>query len=87
MDTLLQRFEVQAVVSGDDNLAVNDAAFRELCLDRRDELGEVAGHRPLIATAQLDLISVAKAYGPESIPFGLIRCARRDRPNRLGQHR
>ena len=72
MDALLQRLEVQAVVGGDDNLAVDHAALRQLGLYRGNQLGEIAGHRPLVSAAQLDLIAVAEANGPEPIPFGLI---------------
>ena len=78
VDALLQRLEVQAVVGGDDDLAVDHAAFRQLGLDRGDELGEVAGHRPLVAAAQLDLVAVAEANRSESVPLGLIRRIRRE---------
>ena len=87
VDALLQRLEVQAVIGGDDDLAVDHAALRQLGLDRRDQLGEVAGHRPLVATAQLDLIAVTETDRPESIPLGFIRGIRGDRLDRLGQHR
>ena len=80
VDALLQRLEVQAVVGGDDDLAVDHAALRQLGVDRRDQLGEVAGHRPLVAAAQLDFIAVAEADGPEAVPFRLIRRIRAGSP-------
>ena len=76
---LLQRLEVQAVVGGDDDLAVDHAALRQLGSDRRDQFGEVAGHRPLVAAAQLDLVAVAEADRPEAVPLRLVGGAGRDR--------
>ena len=87
VDALLQRLEVQAVVGGDDDLTVDHTPLRQLGLGRRDQFGKVAGHRPLVAAAQLDLIGVAEADGPEPVPFRLIGRIGRDRRNRLGQHR
>jgi hypothetical protein len=72
VNVLLQRLEIQSVVGGDDDLAIDHATLGRLGRDRRDQFGEVAGHRPLVATAQLDLIEVAEAYRPESIPLRLI---------------
>ena len=51
MDALLQRLEVQPVIGGDDDLTVDHATIRQLCGGRRDEFGEVAGHRPFVAAA------------------------------------
>ena len=72
VDALLQRLEIQAVVGGDDDLAVDHAALRQLCLDRLDQFGEVPGHRPLVAAAELHLVAVAKTYRPEAVPLGLV---------------
>ena len=87
VDALLQRLEVQPVVGGDDDLAVDDAPLGQFGLDRRDQLGEVAGHRPLVAAAELDLVAVAEADRPEAVPLRLVGRAGRDRRHRLGQHR
>ena len=87
MDALLQRLEIQAVVGGDDDLAVDHAAFRQLGDGRGNQLGKVPGHRFLVAAADLHLLAVAKKNRPEAVPFGLIRRVRRDRLHRLGQHR
>ena len=39
MDALLQRFEIQAVVGGDNDLAVDHAALRQLGGGGRNQLG------------------------------------------------
>ena len=65
-------------VGGDDDLAVEDAALGQLGLHRLDELGEVAGHRPLVAAAELDLVAVAEDDAAEAVPLRLVRGARRD---------
>ena len=87
VDALLQRLEIQAVVGGDDDLAVDHAAFGQLGRDRRDQLGKVAGHRPLVAAADLDLVAVAEDDGPESVPFRLVGRLGWDRRHGFGQHR
>ena len=66
----LQRLEIQPVVGGDDDPAIDHATLGQLGRDRRDQFGEVAGHRPLVATAQLDLIEVAEAYRLNPSHFG-----------------
>ena len=60
MDALLQRFEIQAVIGGDDDLAVDHAALRQLGGGGRDQFGEVPGHRLLVAAADLHLLTVAE---------------------------
>ncbi len=87
VDALLQRFEIQTVVGGDDDLAVDHAARRQFRADGGDELGKVPGQRPLVAAAQLDVEVVAEADRPEPVPLGLIGRAGRDRRHRFGQHR
>ena len=39
---------------------------------RLDQLGEVAGERPLVAAAQLDLVAVAEHDAAESVPLRLV---------------
>jgi hypothetical protein len=87
MDALLERPEVQAARAGDDDLAVDHCARREVAPDRLHQLGEVPGHRPLVAAADLDLLPVAKHDRAEAVPFGLVELAARDRGHGLGQHR
>ena len=57
---------------GDDDLAVDDALLGQVRLDRLDDLGEVAGQRPLVAAAELDLVAVAEDDAAEAVPLGLV---------------
>jgi hypothetical protein len=68
-------------MGGDDDFAVNHTALGRLALDRGDQFGKVAGHRPLVSAAQLNLVAVAEACRPESSPFGLIGPPGWDRRN------
>ena len=56
VDALQQRVEVEtAIVRGrHDDLAVDDAALRQRREQRVEQLGEVAGERPLVAAGELD---------------------------------
>ena len=69
----LQRLEVQppAGAVGDHDLPVDHAAFRQLGQDRGHELGEVAGHRPLVPAADLHLVAVPEHDRPEAVPLRL----------------
>ncbi len=71
----------------DDDLAVHDAALREVGLGGGDDLREVAGHRLLVAAADLHLVAVAKDDRPKAVPLGLVMGVGRDPLHRLGQHR
>ena len=75
----LQRLEVQPAVGGDDDLAVDHAPLGQLGDGRRHQFGEVAGHRPLVAAAELDLVAVAEADRPEAVPLRLVGRVGRDR--------
>ena len=44
---------------------------------RLDQLGEVAGERPLVAAGQLDLVAVAEHDAAEAVPLRLVQPARR----------
>ena len=74
MDALLQRLEVQPVAgrADHDDLAVDHAALRQVAPHRLDDLGEVPGHRPLVAAADLDLVAVAEDDRPEAVPLRLV---------------
>ena len=87
VDALLERPEVQPAVTGDHDLAVDDRARREVAPDGLDHLGEVAGHRPLLAAADLHLVAVAEHDRAEPVPLGLVELPGRDRGHRPGQHR
>jgi hypothetical protein len=51
------------------NLAVNHAPLRKVGLDGLDKFGKVAGHRPLVARADLHFIAVAEDDGAEAVPL------------------
>src|ERR1022692_228656 len=90
MNPLQQRLEVQLAAVGVryDDLAVDHAALGQTRQRGADHLGEVAGHRPLIAAADLYLGAVAEDDRPEAIPFRLIaHRPARNRADRLRQHR
>jgi hypothetical protein len=87
VDAQQQRVEVQPSAGGvgDHDLGVDDAAGRQV---RGDQLGEVAGHGPLVAAAQLHLVAVAEHDGAEPVPFGLEAGGPVGQlADRLGQHR
>jgi hypothetical protein len=89
MDPLLEHLEVEPVAGGadHDDLAVEDAARGEVGPDGLDDLGEVAGHRLLVAAADLDLVAVSENDRPEAIPFGFVaQVAGGDVLDRLGEH-
>ncbi len=89
MDALQQRLEVELVAGRDDDLGVHHAALRQLLLHRGHDLGEVAGHRALVAAAELDLVAVAEHDAAEAVPLRLVEEARAVGHvlHRLGQHR
>ena len=90
VDAQLQRLEVQpgARAVRDHDLPVDHAALRQLGPDPGHQLGEVAGHRPLVAAADLHLVAVPEHDRPEAVPLRLEHVvAVRDRLDRLGQHR
>ena len=86
VDALLQRLEVEPLALAHHHLAVHHAALGEL-RPRLDDLGEVAGHRALVAAAQLDLVAVAEDDRAEAVPLRLVDHAGRQDRHRLGQHR
>src|SRR4051812_38112752 len=87
MDALLQRPEVEAVVALDDDLAVDHGSLWKGVPDGFYDVGEVAGHRPLLAAADLDLVAVAEHDRAEAVPLGLVELAGRDPCDRLREHR
>ena len=54
-----------------------DAPLRQVGLDRLDDLGEVTGHRLLVAGADLHLVAVAEDYRAEAVPLRLEATTRR----------
>ena len=73
VDALLQHLELEPVADDDHDLAVDDAPFGQVGLDRLDDLGEVAGHRLLVARADLDLVAVAEDDRAEAVPLRFER--------------
>jgi hypothetical protein len=92
VDALRQRVEVEPVADGRDDLAVHDAALRQLGQHRRDDVGEVAGQGLGGPARDLHLVAVAKDDGTEPVPLRLEQVAAVDRVggghplDRLGEH-
>jgi hypothetical protein len=90
VDALQQGVEVQplAVCVRDHDLAVDHRALGEVGQHRLDQFREVAGHRPLVPAADLDLGAVPEDDRPEAVPLRLeaVRAVR-NLGHRLGQHR
>jgi hypothetical protein len=93
VDALLQPLELQPPAHRDDQLAVEHAALRQRPADGLHDLGEVAGHRPLVAAGELDLVAVAEHDAAEAVPLGLVQEAalgpvrRGDALHRAREHR
>src|ERR671919_1575362 len=90
MDPLLERLELEPLSRrvGHDDLAVDDDPVGQVRLDRLDQLREIPGHRPLVAAADLDLLTVAENDRAEPVPLRLEReVALRDLGDRLCEHR
>src|SRR3954453_14903385 len=71
MNPQQQRFEIETVRSGDDDLAVDHAALRQHRRERLDELRKVAVQRLQIAALQQELVFIAKHQRAEAVPFRL----------------
>jgi len=87
VDAQEERVEVQAGALDDDHLAVDHAAPGQVRPQRLDQLREVAGHRPFVAAAELDLVAVPEDDRAEAVPLGLVVHPGRDVAHRLRQHR
>jgi hypothetical protein len=88
VNPLLQHLELQPIADHDDDLPVDDAPLRQVGFDRLDHFREVAGHRSLVAGADLHLVTVSEDDRSESVPLGLEgERPVRDVGHRLGEHR
>ena len=89
VDALLQHLELQRVALPvqHHDLAVDHRPLREVGQHRVDQLREVAGHRALVAAADLDLGAVPEDDRAEAVPLGLVQLSGGDLRLRLGQHR
>src|SRR4051812_11139733 len=88
MDAQQERLELQAGGSGDDDLAVEDAALRDLAGERLDQLREVPVERLQLAALQIDLALVAENEAAKPIPLRLVEKAVAGRKvlGELGEH-
>ena len=73
--------------AGDHDLPVDHAAWWQAARDRSDQLGEVPGHRPFVAAADLHLVAVAEHDRAEAVPLRFVPHAVRYLGDRSGQHR
>ena len=88
MDPERQQIEVETMVGGDHDLAVDDGALREVLPKWIDQVGEVARERALVAAADLDVVTVAEHDGTEAVPLRLVEVvAGRELTRELRQHR
>jgi hypothetical protein len=71
VDALLEVVEVEALVAGQHDLAVDDAAIRQRGRQHGRQFGEVARERALVPRAQLDLVTVAEHDAAEAVPLRL----------------
>jgi hypothetical protein len=71
VDALLKCVEIEPVSVGphQDDLAVEHAAGRQVCLQCFHQFREVPGHGLTVAAADLHFVAVPKDDGPESVPF------------------
>ena len=77
MEALLQGVEVEPVLGDDHDLAVDHAPLGQRALQQVDQLGEVAGERPVVARPELELVAVAEHDAAEAVPLRLVEQARR----------
>jgi hypothetical protein len=69
----LQRVEVEPVRGGDDDLTVDDQAWRQLVDHGAVHLGEVAIERLQIAALDEDVIDATERDGAKAVPLRLVQ--------------
>ncbi len=89
VDALLQHLELQRVALPvqHHDLAVDHRPLREVGQHGLHQLREVAGHRALVAAADLHLGAVPEDDRAEAVPLRLVELAGGDGGLGLGQHR
>ena len=89
VDAHLQEIEVETLLGGDHDLAVEHRAPGERVPQLLDELGEVPVERALVAAAELDLVAVAEHDAPEAVPLRLVEhpVGGRELADELREHR
>ena len=75
MDAHLQGVEVEAVVGGDHDLAVDDAAAGQVLLERVDELGKVPAQGLAALRLKRHRVPILECHAAEAIPFRLVKPA------------
>src|SRR6266568_2131523 len=88
MNPQQQRFEIESVRTGDNDLAVKNASLRQRRGERLEQLGKIAIHRLLVAALQQKLRAVAKYERAKPVPLRLKlpAIAFRQSIGRGGQH-
>ena len=67
----LQRVEIEGVILRNHDLAVEDAAFRQLGANGLEQVREVAVEWLCVAALDKDFVAVAEDEGAEAVPLGL----------------
>jgi hypothetical protein len=70
-----ERVEVGAVRCRDDDLAIDDATFRQDATRSGSQLRKAILQRPPVAARDVDVASTAKKDGAEAVPLGLVEPA------------
>src|SRR5687768_16567372 len=89
MQAQLQRVEIETARAGNDDLAIDDAAGRQLRNQLVVQLRKVPIERLQVAALDVDVVAAAKDDGTEAVPFRLIEkgITIRQRVGDLRQHR
>src|SRR4051794_2119980 len=72
MEPAEQRGEVEAARSCRNHLAVDHEALALYREQRLDYLWEIAGKRPVVAAAQVDLVAVPERQASKTVPFRFV---------------
>ncbi len=87
VDALKQGFEVEGIARHDHDLAVEHASLRQARTHRLNDFREIARQRLFVATAEFDLVTVAKDDAAEAVPLRFVDHARRNSRLRFREHR
>src|SRR3954451_13799235 len=73
MQAKLQRVEVESIALYDDELTVDDTAFRKICPHGFDNFGKISGQWALVARPQLDFFVISEDNAAKPVPLGLVK--------------
>ena len=73
MQPQLERVEVESMIGGDDDLAVDHASLRQSVQQRVVQLGKVPIERPQIAALDVDVRFAAEHDRAEAVPLRLVQ--------------